>query len=151
MTLFIRFLFFVAALCERWGKSLSEGRKRRKGSRPCPTCLRMSPLIAEVQSEDDAPARLWECEHCGCFDDDGKNVGKRRTCKKCGHKEGPANDATCHCKVSVPFPCCYSAKRTAEERAAFPADRSFWGLCEYDDPQPGLDWNPQIPVSFERR
>jgi hypothetical protein len=151
MTLFIRFLFFVAHLCDGWATRLSARRKRLAGSKPCPTCFGPSALIAEVEQEEDAPARLWECARCGCFDDDGKNVGKRRTCKKCGHKEGPANDASCHCKVNVPFPCCYSAKRTAEERAAFPADRSFWGLCEYDDPHPGLDWNPRIPVSFEHR
>jgi hypothetical protein len=137
LKLFIRFLFFVAELCDRFGSWLVE-RQKRSGSRPCPTCTRPAFLLCEVETEEDAPARLWECEQHGCFDADGKHVGFRRTCRKCKHKEGPDNGWTCHATRAVQVPCCYDKKAKA-------------GVCEYDEPEPGLRWNPKIPVTFERR
>jgi hypothetical protein len=136
LKLFARFLFFVAELCDRFGEWLVT--KPRGKPAECPTCRRKAPLLCEVETEDDAPARLWECSRHGCFDAEGKMVGFRRVCRKCKHPEGPDNGWTCHATREVRVPCCYDRKAKA-------------GVCEYDEPEPGLHWNPKIPVSFEYR
>jgi hypothetical protein len=126
VNLLIRFLFWLADTFGALGERLS-ARPERQKMRACPTCRAPSPLIADVEVETDAAARLWECERHGCFDPDGKNVGKRRRCTKCGHSEGPANDGTCHCRREVTVKCCK-------------------GVCTYAEAAPGLRWNPQVPL-----